>query len=267
MDFKSKLNAAVEKNSSLVCIGLDPDLDKLPESLKSSENPLFEFSKYIVDETYESACAFKPNSAFFEAFGANGIQQLKDICDYIKQNYPDIPIILDFKRGDIGNTNAKYAQFSFDYLGADAVTLQPYAGGEALQPFFEYKNKGIIILAKTSNEGSNEFQNLPLDGKPLYEYVAEKAVKDWNKNGNVSLVAGATYPEELKKIREIAGDEMTILVPGIGAQGGDLEAMLNAGLNKQGKGLIINSSRGIIYSEDPKLAAEKLKSHIARFQK
>ncbi|HEX5455959.1 MAG TPA: orotidine-5'-phosphate decarboxylase [Candidatus Saccharimonadales bacterium] len=266
MDFKSKLDEAVEKNSSLVCVGLDPDPDKLPEEFKAAEKPLFEFNKSIIDATHDSVCAYKPNSAFYEALGVDGIEQLKATCDYIRENYPDIPIILDYKRGDIGNTNAKYAQFAFEYLGADAVTLQPYQGGEALQPFLEYKDKGIIILAKTSNDGSAEFQNLQTEGKPLYEHVAEKAVKEWNMNGNIGLVAGATYPEELKRIREIAGEDTIILVPGIGAQGGDLEVMLKAGLNGSHKGLIINSSRGIIYSDNPAQTAAELKTQVGQLR-
>ena len=266
MDFLDKLNAAITKNKSLVCVGLDPDLDKMPQQLKQSEKPLFEFNKSIIDATHDLVCAYKPNSAFYEALGADGIEQLQDTCIYIKTEYPDIPIILDFKRGDIGNTNAKYAQFAFEYLEADSITLHSYQGGQALLPYLEYKDKGIFILAKTSNEGSGEFQNLEVGGKPLYEYVTEKAVKDWNKNGNVGLVAGATYLEELKRIREIAGEDTPILVPGIGAQDGDLEAMLRAGLNAKGKGLIINSSRGIIYSDDPKQAAADLKAQINQYR-
>lgn len=262
MKFSKKLENATVKNESLVCVGLDPDLDKIPEEFKAKGRLLFEFCKYIIDETNGLVCAYKPNTAFFEALGTEGISQLKEVCDYIKNNYPDIPTILDFKRGDIGNTNEGYAKFAFEYLGVDGITVQPYVGGEALQPFFNYADKGIFVLAKTSNEGSGEFQNLVVEEKPLYEYVAEKAVKKWNANGNIMFVAGATYPEELARIRQIAGDETPILVPGIGAQGGDLEAMLKAGLNSSGKGLIINSSRGIIFSENPKRTTEDLKNQI-----
>lgn len=266
MNFRKKLNAAVENNNSLVCVGLDPDMDKLPEEFKTKENALIEFNKSIINATHDSVCAYKPNSAFYEVFGADGIRQLKETCDYIRDNYPLIPIILDYKRGDIGNTNQKYAEFAFEYLGVDAVTLQPYQGGKALQPYFDYQDKGIIILAKTSNEGSDEFQNLQLEGRPLYEHVAEKAVNEWNENENIGLVAGATYPQELARIREIAGEETPILVPGIGAQGGELEPMLRAGLNSQNKGLLINSSRAIIYSDNPAQAASKLKDSINSFR-
>lgn len=262
MDFLQKLEKAITKNDSLVCVGLDPDTDKISEGYKSKDKPLFEFNKSIIDATRGSVCAYKPNSAFYEAGGAGGIQELKDTCDYIKNTCPEIPIILDYKRGDIGNTNAKYAQFAFEYLRADAVTLQPYQGGKALDAFYGYKDKGLFIWAKASNEDSGEFQNLEMEGRPLYEHVAKAFAGKWNENGNIMFVAGATYPQELKRIREIAGDDTPILVPGIGAQGGDLETMLKAGLNSQGKGLIINSSRGIIYGKDPAKAAEELKNQI-----
>lgn len=265
MSFIDRLNQAVDKNNSLVCVGLDPDLDKMPEKFKASDKPLLEFNKSIINATKDSVCAYKPNSAFYEALGAEGIQQLKDTLIYIQMTCPEIPVILDFKRGDIGNTNTKYAQFAFEYLEADAITLHPYQGGEALQSYFGYSDKGIFILAKTSNTGSGEFQDLQVEDRPFYEYVSEKFIDKWNKNGNIMLVAGATYPDELKKIREIAGDEVPLLVPGVGAQGGDLEAMLKAGLNSEGKGLIINSSRGIVYSENPGQSAEELKSQINSF--
>ncbi len=255
MSFTEKLNIAAAKNNSLVCVGLDPDTDK-------SSKTLFEFNKSIIDSTHNLVCAYKPNSAFYEALGADGIAQLKETCDYIKSTCPDIPIILDFKRGDIGNTNNKYAEFAFEYLGADAVTLQPYQGIQELEPYFEYKDKGIFIWVKGSNKGSEEFQNLKVDGKPLYEIVAETALKI----GNVMFIVGATYPEELKRIREIAGDDTPILVPGIGAQGGELEPMLKAGLTSESKGLIINSSRGIIYAENPAQAAEDLKTQINQYR-
>lgn len=264
MNFSKKLDAAVTKNNSLICAGLDPDLDKLPEEFRGSDKPLFEFNKHIIDVTHNLVCAYKPNSAFYEALGADGIQQLKETCDYIKSNYPEIPIILDYKRGDIGNTNAKYAQFAFEYLGVDAVTLQPYQGIQELEPYFSYEEKGIFIWVKGSNKGSEEFQNLTVKNMPLYEYVTETVIK--TGNANAMLVAGATYPEELKQIRGIAGDETPILVPGIGAQGGEIEPMLKAGLNSQGKGLIINSSRAIMYNDSPKQAAEELKNQINQFR-
>lgn len=260
MSFTDKLDRAADKNNSLVCVGLDPDLDKMPDKFKAGAKPLLEFNKYIIDATKGSVCAYKPNSAFYEASGAEGIQQLKDTFIYLQTTCPEIPVILDFKRGDIGNTNDKYARFAFEYLGADAVTLQPYQGISELEPFFTYADKGIFIWAKGSNEGSKEFQDLEAGSKPLYQQVSEAVIK--TDKPNAMLIVGATYPEELKRIRETAGDEMPLLVPGIGAQGGDLQAMLKAGLNSEGKGLIINSSRGIIYSENPKQEAEKLRDEI-----
>lgn len=247
-NFQTKLTAVVAQNNSLVCVGLDPDVDKLPAQFKASETPLFDFNQAIIDATANLVCTYKLNSAFYEAEGARGIEQLKQTCDYLREQHPAVTILLDYKRGDIGNTNAKYAQFAFDYLGVDAITLQPYQGGEALEPFFEYRDKGLFILVKTSNPGSDEIQGLQVDGQPLYEYVAKLAIKDWNRNGNIMVVGGATYPKELARIRHIIGPDVPILVPGIGAQGGDLQGMLAAGLNQAKQGLIINSSRGILYA-------------------
>lgn len=266
MSFIDLLNKAVDKNNSLVCVGLDPVLEKLPEEFKNKQKPFLEFNKAIIDTTHDLVCVYKPNSAFYEALGAEGILQLKETCDYIKQNYPDIPIILDAKRGDIGNTNNGYVNFAFDYLGCDAITLHPYMGHDSLQPFLDRSDKGCIILCQTSNEGAGEFQYLETSGEKLYKTVAKAVSEKWNKNGNCLLVVGATYPDELKGIREIVGDDMILLVPGIGAQGGDVEATLKAGLNSNGKGLIINSSRAIIYAENPRQETEKLKSQINRYR-
>lgn len=262
MDFLEKLDKAVTRNNSLLCVGLDPVLDKLPEQFRNTAEPFFEFGKSIADATHEAVCAYKPNSAFYEALGAEGIKQLKKTCDYIRSNYPDIPIILDAKRGDIGLTNEGYAASAFDYLGCDAITLSPYMGQKSLEPFLARKDKGCIILCQTSNEGADEFQSLESGGKKLYRVVAEAVVNDWNKNGNCLLVTGATYAEELKDIRQIAGDNMVFLVPGMGIQGGEIEPTLRAGINSKGRGLIINSSRAIIYSDDPKKSAEELKKQI-----
>jgi orotidine-5'-phosphate decarboxylase len=253
MGFLQKLDAAVEKNNSLLCVGLDPDDTKLP----ASQTSYLDFNKAIIDATAEFVCAFKPNSAFYEARGAAGIEQLKQTCDYIREKYPGIPVILDYKRGDIGNTNKQYADFAFEYLGVDAVTIQPYQGQTALQPFLDYKDKGIIVLCKMSNEGSGEFQDLDTGGRKLYQRVAENVSTKWNANGNCLLVVGATYPQELSDIRGLVGDDMVLLAPGLGAQRGDMEATLKAGLNKAGKGLIINSSRAIIYASDGEDFAEK----------
>lgn len=250
MTFLEKLEAAIAKNNSLLCIGPDPDMDKLPAPLKETDSAYFVFNKAIIDATADLVCAFKPNSAFYEAQGSNGIEELKLTCDYITENYPEIPIILDFKRGDIGNTNDKYAEFAFDYLGVDAITIQPYFGQDAVQPFLDRKDKGIIVMCKNSNPGSGEFQDLEVNGKKLYLQVAENVATKWNTNDNCLLVVGATFPAEIAEVRKVVGDNMTLLVPGIGAQGGDIEASLKAGLNSTGRGMIISTSRAVIYASD-----------------
>jgi orotidine-5'-phosphate decarboxylase len=250
MTFLEKLEASWAKNNSLLCVGLDPNMDMLPMHLRDSKTPFFDFNKAIIDATAGMVCAFKPNSAFYEARGAAGIAELKEVCDYIKQNYPDIPIILDFKRGDIGNTNNHYIKFAFDYLDVDAVTVQPYQGRQAVQPFLDLKDKGVMVLCRTSNVGSDEFQDMLVDGRKLYVHVAEHVRDEWNANNNCQLVVGATYPKELAEIRELVGDKMVFLVPGFGAQGGELEATIQAGITKDGNGMIINSSRAIIYASD-----------------
>ena len=265
MNFQDKLNAIVEKNNSLVCIGLDSDFAKLPESIKQKEHPQFEFNKAIIDATHDIVCAYKPNVAFYEALGDRGVRELKMTCDYLKTTYPEMPIILDAKRADIGNTNQGYVTFSYNYLGVDAVTLQPYLGSEALKPFLDIKEKGVIILCRTSNPGAGEFQDLMVDGKPLYQIVAEKVANDWNANGNCMLVVGATYPEELAEIRNIVGD-MTLLIPGVGAQGGDVEKTIKAGINTQKRGLIISSSRGIIFASSGDDFAEKAKEETEKLR-
>lgn len=244
MEFKNKIKAAVKSNKSLVCVGLDPDPNRMPKGT----NSLLEFNKAIIEATKDLVCCYKPNSAFYEAFGPEGIEDLKLTCEYIKRVSPGIPIILDYKRADIGNTNRGYTQFAFDYLGVDAVTVSPYMGRESLSPFLNFKEKGIIILCRTSNEGSGELQDLVVEGQKLYQYLAKRISQDWNTNNNCCLVVGATYPHEMAELRGITGDSMLFLVPGIGAQGGDIEATLRAGLNSKGEGVIINSSRGIIYA-------------------
>lgn len=273
MDFKSKLSEATKRNNSLLCVGLDPDYDKLPASIKQSSQSLFEFNKAIIDAAADVVCAFKPNSAFYEAAGADGITELQKTCAYVSEKYPDIPVLLDYKRGDIGNTNDYYAKFAFDYLGVDATTIQPYMGREANESFLKYKDKGIFVLCRTSNPGSGEFQDLEPGGSKLYEIVATRVAQEWNKGGNCHLVVGATYPGELAAIRSIVGDDMIILAPGIGAQGGDVEASVSAGVNSHGEGLVINSSRGVIYAssgddfaEAARAEAQKLRDEINKYR-
>ena len=265
MTFQQKLDKIVKRNNSLVCVGLDSDIDKFPLHIRNGEHPQSTFNKAIIDATHDLVCAYKPNTAFYEQRGKGGIEALKMTCDYIRQKHPEIPIILDAKRADIGNTNNGYAKFAFDYLGVDAITIHPYLGSEAIRPFLECKDKGIIILCRTSNEGAGEFQDLKVKGEPLYKIVAKNVVRKWNKNVNCMLVVGATYPKELKEVRKIVGD-MILLIPGVGAQGGDVEATVKAGLNSKKRGMIINSSRAIIFASSGKDFAEKARKETKKLK-
>lgn len=245
--FHEKLDAIISQNNSFLCVGLDSDVPKLPKHLKNEKYPQFAFNKAIIDATHDLVCAYKPNSAFYVARGDKGIIELKMTCEYLHDTYSDIPIILDAKCGDIGSTNEGYVTYAFDWLGSDAITLHPYVGKDAILPFLKRKEKGCFILSRTSNPGAREIQDLKTNGKPLYQVIAEKVAREWNTNGNCGLVVGATYPEELAEVRKIAGD-MTFLVPGIGAQGGEVEKTVRAGLNSKGTGIIINISRSIIFA-------------------
>jgi orotidine-5'-phosphate decarboxylase len=263
MTFLEKLDACVSKNNSLLCVGLDPDMAKLPKHVREAETPYFAFNKAIIDATADLVCAYKPNSAFYEARGAAGIEELKQTCAYIREKAPAVSIILDFKRGDIGNTNNYYAQFAFEYVGADAITIHPWSGREGLQAFLDREDKGIIVWCKGSNSGSGEFQDLETNGRKLYLQVAQNVKNDWNGHGNCLLVVGATYPRELAEIRNLVGDEMVFLVPGLGAQGGDVEAAMKAGLSRAGRGLIVNSARSIIYASGGEDFAEAARREAA----
>ncbi len=255
MTFLDKITAKWNEGK-FVCVGLD----------KGD----FEFDKAIIETTSPFVCAYKPNTAFYEARGSEGWKNLEQTVNFLKTNHPDIAIILDAKRGDIDNTNEAYVKSIFDGLGVDAVTIQPLLGKESIKPFLIRKDRGIFILIKTSNMGADEFQDLSLvvEGitKPLYKVLAEH-VSQWNNEfGNLGIVVGATQAENLKEVRSIVGD-MPILVPGVGAQGGDLEATLKNGLNSKKQGLIISSSRGIIFASDPRKAAEDLHNQITEILK
>ncbi len=246
MNFIEKLTNAAGKNKSLLCVGLDPDRERIPDN-----TGVLEFNKAIIDATADLVCAYKLNFALYEALGDEGLDALRQTVQYI----PDgIPAIGDAKRGDIGNTARAYARAIFDNLGFDATTVNPYLGFDSIEPFIEYRDKGIFILCRTSNAGALDFQSLRLEAqdehRPLFEIVALKA-SQWNTHGNIGLVVGATYPEELKLIRQSHPD-MPILIPGIGAQGGDLEQAVRYGIDAQGQKAIINSSRQIIYSSREK---------------
>lgn len=243
------------QRGNFVCLGLDSDFAQIPQALKgavlsaSAEDIIFDFNREIIEATYDLVCAYKPNAAFYEAQGDQGLRALAKTVKHIKENYPDITVILDAKRADIGSTNNGYVQAAFDQLGVDAITIHPYLGKEAMQPFLDRQDKGIIVLARTSNPGAGEFQDLPVGQtqEPLYLAVARQVANSWNTNGNCAVVVGATYPRELTQIRELVGD-MPILIPGVGAQGGEVEATVNAGKNSRAQGMIINSSRGIIFA-------------------
>lgn len=265
MSFAKKLDNAIEKNNSLLCVGLDSEFEKLHEEFKSKKYPQFEFNKFIIEQTRDLVSSYKLNSAFYEARGVDGISELKMTCDYIKENFPKIPIIIDAKRGDIGNTNKGYAKFVFEYLGADAITVMPYMGIDSLEVFYGYDTKGIILGIHSSNPGAREFQEIEINGKPLYHVVATELVKRHGNNPNAMMFMGATYPSELADIRKIVGD-MTLLVPGVGAQGGMVETFVSAGKNSKERGLIINSSRGIIFADSPREEAEKLRDEINQYR-
>lgn len=256
-----KFNSRADEINSLLCVGLDSELSKLPERFISSLNPQFEFNKYIIEQTHEFSASYKLNIAFYESRGEQGIRELKLTIEYLNQNHPEIFTICDAKRADIGNTNKGYVEEIFDWFGFDAITLHPYLGSEALQPFLSRSDKVSIILCRTSNPGSGELQDLKFDSKPLWQIVAEKVNREWNRNNNCMLVVGATYPEEMKVVRSVA-PEVTFLVPGIGAQGGSVEEVVSAGLDSSGRGLIIHSARGIIFSDDPRAAAQQTRDEI-----
>ncbi len=245
MTFMEKLNAVWRKNNSMVCVGLDPDVKKLPACLKDKKNAVFEFNKAIIDATHDMVCSYKPQSAYYA--GQNIDDQLQMTMDYLRSAYPEVPVILDVKRGDIGSTASMYAKEAFERYQADAVTVNPYMGFDTVKPFTDYADRGTVILCRTSNPNSGDLQNLTADGKALYEHVALLAKEKWNYNNNVALVVGATYPEELSKIRALCPD-MPFLVPGVGAQGGDAREVAARGRTAGGYGLMVNSSRGIIYA-------------------
>ncbi|MBA5689516.1 orotidine-5'-phosphate decarboxylase [Rugamonas apoptosis] len=251
MNFINKLSAAWTANDSLLCVGLDPDMAKLPAQFQSAPDGIYQFCREIIDATADLACSFKPQIAYFAALGAE--QQLEQICAYARANYPHIPLILDAKRGDIGATARQYAREAFDRYGADAVTVNPYMGSDSVEPYMEWSERGVIILCRTSNPGGSDLQFLKVDGKPLYQHVARLVAEKWNSNGQCALVVGATFPEELAQVRAIVGD-MPLLVPGIGAQGGDIAATVRSGKTASGAGMMINSSRAIIYA--PQQAGE-----------
>jgi orotidine-5'-phosphate decarboxylase len=264
-DFNQLLRAKWDEEKFL-CVGLDPDIAKMPGGVrgKSAEERIVAFNRAIIDATKDLVCAFKPNNAFFEAHGEEGWRALKATTGYIREQAPEVPVILDAKRADIGNTNNGYARMAFDILEADAITVHPYLGAEAIRPFLERAEKGIIVLCRTSNPGAHEFQDIEVGGEPLYKKVAEHVASDWNTNGNCGLVVGATYPAELSEVRAVA-PELPFLIPGIGAQGGDLEASVKAGKDADGKGIIVNASRAVLYASNGEDFAEAARKKVEEY--
>lgn len=246
MAFIDDLSAAWQKNDSLLCVGLDPDLSRLPPQLKDRPNAIFEFCRAIVDATADLVCAFKPQIAYFA--GESAEAQLEALIDHIHAEHPGIPVILDAKRGDIGATAAQYAREAFVRYQADALTVNPYMGFDSVEPYLDYPDCGLIVLCRTSNPGGSDLQNLTIEsGRKLYQHVAQLVAEKWNRHGQAALVVGATFPAELAEVRAIVGD-LPLLVPGVGAQGGDVQATVTAGRSAAGTGLMINSSRAILYA-------------------
>ena len=258
--FTEQLANNWNQQDSMLCVGLDPDPQHFPASIKGEGGAILSFCREIVDATADLVCAFKPQIAYFAAHGAE--DQLEQLIDHIHRQHPQVPVILDSKRGDIGSTADQYAKEAFERYQADAVTVNPYIGFDSIEPYLKYANKGVIVLCRTSNPGGSDLQFLEVNdpqhpGELLYQRVARLAASQWNKTGQLGLVVGATFPEEIAKVRSIVG-EMPLLIPGIGAQGGDIPSTVQAGTvaNSPGTGMIINSSRAILYASKDSNFAE-----------
>jgi orotidine-5'-phosphate decarboxylase len=262
MDFRSRLAAAWRHHDSLLCVGLDPDPARFPAHLQGRPDAVLSFCQAIVDATADLACAFKPQIAYFAA--ARAEDQLEELIAYIHARYPEVPVVLDAKRGDIGATAEQYAREAFERYAADALTVNPYMGMDSIAPYLEYSGRGLIVLCRTSNPGGSDLQNLQIEGgRRLYQHVAELVATKWNRHGQCALVVGATFPAELAEVRALVGD-LPLLVPGIGAQGGDVAATLRAGRTADGTGLMISSSRAILYAgHDEDFAAAARRAALA----
>ena len=250
MHFMKALHAAWQNQNSLLCVGLDPEPARFPAELKGRADRIFDFCAAIVDATADLVCAFKPQIAYFAAHRAE--DQLEALIAYIHKTYPTIPVILDAKRGDIGSTAEQYAIEAFERYQADAVTLNPYMGSDTLAPFLAWRDKGVILLCRTSNPGGDDIQMLDVGGEKLFEHIARKTALDWNSQGNCGLVVGATYPQELARVRKIVGPNMPLLVPGVGTQGGNPRDVCEAAATPEG-GLIVNVSRAILYASNSEI--------------
>ncbi|MBN8712924.1 MAG: orotidine-5'-phosphate decarboxylase [Xanthomonadales bacterium] len=275
MHFMQSLQQAWARNDSLVCVGLDPEPAKFPAHLRDAPDAVFAFCSAIVDATADLVCAFKPQFAHFAALRAE--DALERLIAYIHDRHPGVPVILDAKRGDIGSTAQHYVHEAFERYRADAVTVNPYLGRDAVQPFLDHADKGVIILCHTSNPGAGDLQDLPVAEpggapRPLYQHLAARIARDWNARGNCVLVVGATWPEQLGQVRAIVG-QMPLLVPGVGAQGGDVEAVVRQGQTADGDGLMVSSSRAILYAghdadfaQAARAAARQLRESINHFR-
>ena len=260
---KQQLVEQIKKKKSFLCVGLDVDMDKIPQHLLELDDPIFEFNKQIIDATHHVTVAYKPNVAFYEAYGIKGWQSLQKTIDYLNKNYPEIFTIADAKRGDIGNTSTRYAKAFFEDLNFDSLTVAPYMGRDSVEPFLAFKNKFTILLALTSNIGGLDFQTLQTENQQVYEEVLKKSLT-WNNAENLMYVVGATRPDYFKTIRKIVPNHF-LLVPGVGAQGGSLQDVCQYGLNND-VGLLVNSSRGIIYASNGKDFAEKAAKNALELQ-
>jgi orotidine-5'-phosphate decarboxylase len=243
--FIDKLKSRWRSADSLLCVGLDPDPTRFPAHLRDRDDAIFAFCAAVADATAPFACAFKPQIAYFAS--ARAEDQLEGLVGHLRQRHPQVPVVLDAKRGDIGATAEHYAREAFERFGADAVTLSPFMGHDSIEPFMAYADRGVFVLCRTSNAGGDDLQMLEVAGERLYERVARLAAESWNRNGQLGLVVGATYPTELARVRAIVG-ELPLLVPGIGAQGGDVQASVHAGQSADGRGMLLNSSRAILYA-------------------
>ena len=267
----TKLKSEIIRKKSFLCVGLDIDLEKVPRHFQHSPTALVDFSKAIIDATVPYAVAYKPNIAFFETYGVEGFAALKEVIEYLNENYPEVFTIADAKRGDIGNTSTRYAKAYFETLGFDSITVAPYMGKDSVEPFLAFEDKHTILLALTSNPGSSDFQHIPTNGTALFEQVLQTS-KRWERSENLMYVVGATQATALKRIREIV-PEAFLLVPGVGAQGGSLNEVAKNGMNND-VGLLVNSSRGIIYASQEEnfqiaaaAAAKKLQEEMEQLLK
>lgn len=252
MKFKDRLQRAARTNRSLVCVGLDFEMDYVPAEIRDQEYPILTFNQAIIEATKDLVCAYKPNIAFYEKHAERGLTSLRKTIELIPE---EIPVILDAKRGDVGSTARAYADAYFEDLGVDAITVNPYLGTDSLEPFLSYEDKGVFVVCRTTNAGAADFQDLVSNGAPLFEHVARRAVQEWNKNDNIGLVAPGNLPKMLQQVRKVAGPNVPLLVPGIGTQGGTVGDAVRHGANLRGEMCILNASRSILYaSQGPDFA-------------